>query len=40
MTHWRKIHQPASQFNSVAGWAIGASMLLATLGLIARHVYI
>jgi hypothetical protein len=40
MAHWRKSYQP-NQFNSLAAWAFGASILLATLALvIARHVYI
>lgn len=40
MAHWRKAYQPTSQFNSLAGWAIGTSMLVGVLVFIAKHVYI
>ena len=39
--HWRKAYRPPSfQFNSVAGWLIGGSVVLAALVLLSRHVYI
>jgi hypothetical protein len=31
MSHWRKSHPQTSRFNSLAGWAIGASMLAGAL---------
>jgi hypothetical protein len=40
MAHWRKSYPPTSQFNSIASWAIGASMLAGALVFIARHVYV
>src|SRR6202171_5516320 len=40
MPHWRKSYQPTSQFNSIALWATGASMLVGALVFIARHVYL
>jgi hypothetical protein len=40
MAHWRKSYPPTSPFNSFAGWAIGASVLLGALVFIARHVYV
>jgi len=41
MAHWRKSYpSQQSQFNSIAGWAIGASMLVGALVFIARHTYI
>jgi hypothetical protein len=33
MAHWRKSYQP-TQFHSLAAWALGASIVLATLVLI------
>jgi hypothetical protein len=38
--HWRKPYRSTSQFNSLAGWVIGASMVLGALFFIARHVYV
>jgi hypothetical protein len=39
--HWRKAsYQRTLWFNAFIGWAIGASVVLATLVFIARHVYI
>jgi hypothetical protein len=35
MSHWRKSYPPTSQFNSFAGWMIGASMLVGALVFIA-----
>jgi hypothetical protein len=40
MAHWRKSHQPASQFDALASWAVGASVLFGVLVLVARHVHI
>jgi hypothetical protein len=40
MVHWRKSIQHRSQFNSFAGWMIGASMLVGALVFIARHVHV
>jgi len=40
MPHWRKSYPQTSQFNSLAIWVVGASMLAGALVLIARHVYI
>ena len=40
MTHWRKSYPRTTQFNSLAAWAVGASMLAAALVFIARHVYV
>jgi hypothetical protein len=40
MSHWRKSYPPTSQFNSFAGWMIGASMLVGALVFIARHVHV
>jgi hypothetical protein len=37
MAHWRKAYQPTSQFNSIAGWAIGGTMLVGALVFIALH---
>jgi hypothetical protein len=35
MPHWRKAYQPTSQFDSIAVWAIGASMFVGMLVFIA-----
>src|SRR6266853_4787849 len=35
LSHWRKSYPPTSQFNSFAGWMIGASMLVGALVFIA-----
>ena len=40
MAHWRKSYSRTSQFNSLAGWMIGASMLAGALVFIARHVHV
>jgi hypothetical protein len=40
MVHWRKSYPAPSQFNSFAGWMIGASMLAGALVFIARHVHV
>jgi hypothetical protein len=40
MAHWRKVHQSASHFNSIAGWMVGTAVLLGALAFIARHVYV
>jgi hypothetical protein len=40
MPHWRKSYPQTSQFNSLAIWVVGASMLAGALVFIARHVYI
>jgi hypothetical protein len=41
MAHWRKAYQPTSQFNAyLAGCAFAWSVVLGTLVLLARHVYI
>jgi hypothetical protein len=40
MAHWRKSYRRTSQFNSLAFWAVGASMLAGALVFIATHIYI
>jgi hypothetical protein len=38
MTHWRKSHPPAPQRSMSASWAVGASVILAALVLMVRHL--
>jgi hypothetical protein len=39
--HWRKASRhPPFQFNSFVGWLLVGSVVLATLVLLSRHVYI
>jgi hypothetical protein len=40
MAHWRKPYPKTTQFNSLAAWAVGSSMLAGALVFIARHVYV
>jgi hypothetical protein len=40
MAHWRKLHESTSHFDAVASRVVGTAVLLGTLALIARHVYI
>jgi hypothetical protein len=39
MPHWRKSYQPTSQFDSIAVWAIGATMLAGAIVFVAAHLY-
>jgi hypothetical protein len=39
--HWRKAsHHPPFQFISLVGWLVVGSVVLATLVLLSRHIYI
>jgi hypothetical protein len=38
--HWRKPYRSTAQLNSLAGWLVGATMMLGALVFIARHLYI
>jgi hypothetical protein len=40
MAHWRKGHESAAQFNSVAGFVVGAAVVLGALAFILRHVHV
>jgi hypothetical protein len=40
MAHWRRAYRPASQFNSIAFWAISTSILVGALVFISMHVYV
>jgi hypothetical protein len=40
MAHWRKVNQSTAQFNSVAGFVVGAAVVLGALAFILRHVHV
>jgi hypothetical protein len=39
MAHWRKPYPQTTQFDSLAIWAVGVSMLAVALMFIVGHVY-
>jgi hypothetical protein len=39
MTHWRKSYQPTSRFDSIAVWAIAATMFVGAIVFVATHLY-
>jgi hypothetical protein len=40
MMHLRKTYPRTTQFNSFAGWVIGASVAIGAIVFLSRHVYI